>query len=65
LEYTFNRNNIKKIPVSVIFIDATTLVLRFDAIDYNTAYKLKIGKLLDFTDNTSNGLEKGFELKAE
>lgn len=62
LEYTYNRNSIKKAPVSVLYIDPKTVILRFDALDYNTTYKLRAVNVLDYTGTTVKGLEREFQL---
>jgi hypothetical protein len=52
------------VPVSVIYIDPVTLVLKFDSLEYNTQYTLKVSQLTDFAGNTAKGLEKEFSLEA-
>lgn len=63
LEYAYNGIFIKKIPAAVIYVDARTVVLKFDVLDLNTSYSLKIMSLLDYTGGTNKALESSFELK--
>ena len=63
LEYAYNRIAVKKAPISVIYVDAKTLVLKFDSLEYDTSYKLKITSLMDYTDVLVKGQETVFDLK--
>jgi len=65
LEYNFNGLEIKKVPINITYINSTTLVLRFDTLEYEMPYKLKIASILEYTGDTVKGQEKAFELKAE
>lgn len=65
LEYSYGFISIKKIPVSVIYIDAKTLILKFDSLEYGTPYTLKVSELTDITGNVGKALEKSFSLKAQ
>ncbi|MCX7773612.1 MAG: Ig-like domain-containing protein, partial [Clostridia bacterium] len=65
LEYSYNRNSVRKIPASVVFVDEKTVILRFDILEFNTSYKVKIANLQDFSGNTLKNAEKTFEQKAE
>lgn len=65
LEYDYNRNNIKKVPICVIYIDSRTLALKFDCLEDDTAYKLKVVELLDVTGSIVRGKEKVFIFEAE
>lgn len=49
LEYNFQAMNIKKVPLSVLYINAKTLVLRFDKLQYETPYTLKFNTLVDYS----------------
>lgn len=65
LEYTYNNISIRKVPISVMYIDAKTLILKFDTFEYDMTYKLKIANILDYTGSTVKGLTKDFQLKAQ
>jgi len=64
LEYSYNFINVRKVPVSVIYGDAKTLVLKFDKLEYDTPYTLKVSELTDITGNVVKGLEASFSLEA-
>lgn len=64
LEYAHNFISVKKVPVSVIYGDARTLILKFDSLEYDTPYTLKVSELTDYSGNVVRGLEKEFSLKA-
>lgn len=49
LEYRENNTTLKKLPVSLNYINATTLILKFDNMDFNTAYVLRFESLKDFS----------------
>ena len=65
LEYSHSFISIKKVPISVIYSDAKTLILKFDSLDYDTPYTLKVSQLTDFSGNIVKGLEKDFRLEAQ
>ncbi len=65
LEYSHNFISIKKVPISVIYSDAKTLILKFDSLDYDTPYTLKVSQLIDLSGNIVKGLEKDFRLEAQ
>lgn len=65
MEYSYNINSIKKIPIGVLYVDARTVVLRFDSLDYDTEYTIKIVELLDYLGKTVKGLNEEFKLEAE
>ena len=65
LEYAYNRITIKKAPISVIYVDAKTLILKFDSLEYNTPYKLKTTNLMDYAGILVKGQEKAFELQKD
>lgn len=65
LEYSQNFISIKKVPYSVIYADARTIILKFDSLDFNTAYTLKVAELTDYSGNLVKGLEKEFRLEAD
>ncbi len=62
LEYMYNRFSIKKVPVSVLYVNEKTLVLKFDTLEHDLSYKLRIAELLDYTGNTTKGREREFKL---
>lgn len=49
LQYRDSGATLTKIPTSVIFIDYTTMILKFDKLDFNTEYTLKFNTLKDYT----------------
>jgi len=49
LEYNYNGMSIKKLPLSVLYINAKTLVLMFDKLDYGVQYTLRINEIVDFS----------------
>ena len=49
LEYTKDGQTIKKVPLSTNYIDATTISLKFDSIDFKTSYKLRFATLKDYS----------------
>lgn len=51
LEYTLNSQTLKKVPLSVNYIDGTTISLKFDKLDTATSYKLKFATLKDYSGN--------------
>lgn len=58
LEYTEGIYTVKKVPLSVTFIDSRTVILRFNDLDYDTPYILKWNNIADLfgakaADNTS------------
>ena len=64
LEYSTNNYiSVRKAPVSVIYAGPTTLVLKFDLLEYDTRYTLKVSQLTDYSGNTAKGIEKEFSLK--
>lgn len=65
LEYNYNTISVKKVPISVIYGDAKTLILKFDSLEYGTPYTVKISELEDFSGNVIKGLEAGFTLEAK
>ncbi len=62
LEYMYDRFTIKKVPIRILYVNEKTLVLKFDVLEYDLSYKLKIAELLDYTGNITKGREKVFEL---
>lgn len=59
LEYNEGIYTVKKVPLSVTFIDSQTVILRFDDLDYDTPYLLNWNKIADLfgakaSDMTSN-----------
>jgi hypothetical protein len=53
LQYIDNGEAISKVPVSLSIINKTRLILRFDKLDQNIAYKLSLDTLQDYSGNTS------------
>jgi hypothetical protein len=49
LEYNYKGMSIKKVPLSVLYVNARTLVLKFDKMEYDMPYTLKFNTLVDFT----------------
>lgn len=49
LEFNQNGMNVKKMPLGVLYVDAKTIVLRFDKIDYDIPYTLKFTSIMDYT----------------
>lgn len=52
LEYSYNGMVIRKVPLSVLYVNARTLVLKFDRLAYDTPYTLKFTTLVDYTGNS-------------
>ena len=52
LEYSYNGMAINKVPLSVLYVNAKTLVLKFDRIEYNVPYVLKFASIVDYTGAT-------------
>lgn len=63
LEYKDGNNNtISKMPVNVSWIDATTLILRFDSLDFNQLYTLKFSiSLTDYSGTMSRTPSDGLD----
>jgi hypothetical protein len=49
LEYNYQGMGIKEVPLSVLYINAKTLVLMFDKLDYEMPYTLRINAIVDFS----------------
>lgn len=49
LEYNYQGMSIKKVPLSVQYINSKTLVLMFDKLEYELPYTLRIGTIVDFS----------------
>lgn len=66
LEYTYNNLlAIKKIPISIIYINTNTLILQFDSLDYGIPYKLKAAQIIDYSGSLVKAKEIAFQLQAE
>lgn len=52
LEYSYNGMNIRKVPLSVLYVNARTLVLKFDKLEYEMPYTLKFASIVDYTGAT-------------
>ena len=49
LEYSYNGMSIRKIPLSVLYVNARTLVLKFDKLEYDVPYTLKFASIVDYS----------------
>lgn len=49
LEYNYQGMSIKKVPLSVQYINSKTFVLMFDKLEYELPYTLRIGTIVDFS----------------
>ncbi len=49
LEYNYQGMNIRKAPLSVLYINAKTLVLMFDELEYEIPYTLRVNTIVDFS----------------
>jgi hypothetical protein len=70
LEYNYMGMNITKVPLSVLYVNARTLVLKFDKLEYDMPYTLKFNTLVDFTGSAYKVTGDGtnyveFELKEQ
>jgi len=68
LEYNNVGLHITKIPLSVLYVNARTLVLKFDKLEYDTPYTLKFNTLVDLAGSAYKVAGDGtnyveFELK--
>lgn len=64
LEYSIQGVKVEKNPVSLIYIDNKTLILKFDELAYDTDYTLKIVSIKDFSEterNTPQAIRLNFE----
>jgi len=52
LEYSYNGMPIRKVPLSVLYVNAKTLVLKFDRLEYDVPYMLKFASIVDYTGAT-------------
>jgi len=52
LEYSYNGMTIRKVPLSILYVNARTLVLKFDKLVYNVPYTLKFTSIVDYTGAT-------------
>ena len=52
LEYSYNGMTIRKVPLSILYVNARTLVLKFDKLEYNVPYTLKFTSIVDYTGAT-------------
>jgi len=57
LEYSIQGVKVEKNPVSLIYIDDKTLILKFDELAYDTDYILKIVTIKDFSETERNTLQ--------
>ena len=58
LEYTNGIDTLKKVPISVNYIDGTTMILKFDKLDTGNKYSIRFNSLKDWSGlNTSSGSE--------
>ncbi len=49
LEYSDGANTVKKIPTSVNYINATTMILKLDKLDFNNKYTIRFTSLKDIS----------------
>jgi hypothetical protein len=66
LEYAENNENNKLVPVGVTYIDANTLILRFDELNPQTVYKLRFNKISDYSElytSTISDSDKAIEVR--
>ncbi|EPR09620.1 S-layer homology domain-containing protein [Ruminiclostridium papyrosolvens] len=49
LEYSDGANTVKKIPTSVNYINATSMILKFDKLDFNNRYTIRFTSLKDIS----------------
>jgi hypothetical protein len=52
VEYNINGVNYRKAPLSVIYINSRTLVLKFDKLEYDIPYTLKFATLVDYSGDS-------------
>ena len=58
----------KKVPLSVLYINASTLILKFDALEYDVVYTLRYGTIKDYCGYEITGTDasaKSFTLVKE
>lgn len=55
LMYTIDGMSLSKQPISVIPIDTSTFILKFDSLNYETKYELRYMALKDITESISGG----------
>lgn len=49
LEYTLANIQYKKVPLSVIYINASTLIVRFDSLEYDVEYNIKYESIKSYS----------------
>lgn len=49
LQYTENGETIKMIPIGVSYVDAKTLILKFDELDQTKSYQIKFNTVTDYS----------------
>lgn len=59
LEYSDGGSVLKKAPLSVSYIDGTTLILKFDSLDTATEYTLRFNSLTDYTGSNTRTAKDG------
>lgn len=52
MEYSLSGMSIRKLPLSVLYVNARTLVLKFDKLEYDTKYTLKFTSLVDYSGSS-------------
>jgi len=52
LEYNYQGMAIKEIPISVLYFNSKTLILKFNELEYDLPYTLKFNTIVDFTGST-------------
>lgn len=50
MEYVEDGISVPKVPISAIYIDPTTLILKFDSLNFDTKYTLRFKSLKDFSE---------------
>lgn len=70
LEYSYNGMTVRKVPLSVLYVNARTLVLKFDRLEYRVPYTLKFTSIVDYTGTSFKVTGQGknyieFQLKEQ
>lgn len=61
MEYIENNEVLKIAPVGVTYIDAKTLVLRFDELNPQSVYRLRYNKITDFSETYTGAIPETVE----
>jgi hypothetical protein len=54
LQYVSGTTTLKKVPISIIYINPTTMVLKFDSLNFETEYKIRALELMDYSGIVTN-----------